>query len=364
MNIIQNIGLLYFERPFTPQVKSIGALAAGLLAGGSALGSLLGGIFGSSGQSSANTTNLKIARETNAQNYKMFQQQLGFTEDLWNKTNAYNTPEAQRARWEQAGINPYLAMNSMDAGNANASSTPSPNPAVNPAPMQNSLAPLAEGISGATSSALSAVAQSLSNKEKAIDLMARQRRNEAEIYNMMKQGVLSDSQAKYYLSQDKRVGALLPSEVRLMNSQIGLTDAEMNEAVERTQLISLQKKVNEYDLNHIKPAQLRQINAEINALAADVASRRISAEAAAKQAETALKQYGLNKTEQDKLLPYMRDEIDSRIKLNRYNASPETVTEYNTESSTDGGSSKFGPISTTRPSFTAKMHRVTRSRGR
>ena len=65
------------------------------LAGGSVLGNLLGGLFGSSSQRSANETNLQIARETNQQNRELFNQQLAWQEDMWNKTNAYNDPSHQ-----------------------------------------------------------------------------------------------------------------------------------------------------------------------------------------------------------------------------------------------------------------------------
>lgn len=43
--------------------------------------SLLGGMFGSASQSSANRTNLQIARETNQMQYQMFQEQNAFSND-------------------------------------------------------------------------------------------------------------------------------------------------------------------------------------------------------------------------------------------------------------------------------------------
>ena len=97
-------------------------------AGVSALGSVLGGILGSSAQESANSTNLQAVRETNEQNKQLFERQLGFTEEMWNKSNAYNTPSAQRARYEQAGINPFMAMSNIQSGNAQAATTPAATP--------------------------------------------------------------------------------------------------------------------------------------------------------------------------------------------------------------------------------------------
>lgn len=68
-------------------------------------------------------------REANEQNYRMFQEQLGFTKDMYEDAKAYNTPAAQRQRYEQAGINPYMAMSNIGAGNVEAMQSPSANPA-------------------------------------------------------------------------------------------------------------------------------------------------------------------------------------------------------------------------------------------
>lgn len=57
-----------------------------------------------------NAANLLIARETNAENYRQFKEQMENDWKMWNATNEYNSPEAMRARYEAAGINPALAM--------------------------------------------------------------------------------------------------------------------------------------------------------------------------------------------------------------------------------------------------------------
>ena len=93
------------------------------------IGNVVSGISNLFGNSSTNDTNREIARETNEQNYKMFQEQLAFTEDMWNKNNEYNTPAAQRQRFEEAGINPYMAVGQMQGGNATMATTPTPNSA-------------------------------------------------------------------------------------------------------------------------------------------------------------------------------------------------------------------------------------------
>ena len=71
---------------------------------GSIGGSLIGGILGNSSANKAANAQLQATRETNSQNYKIWQEQM-----------AYNSPVAQRKRLEEAGLNPYLMM---DGGNA------------------------------------------------------------------------------------------------------------------------------------------------------------------------------------------------------------------------------------------------------
>lgn len=90
-------------------------LGSALISGAS---SLLGGLFGSGAQSSANHTNLQIARETNQMQYQMFKEQNAFNERMYNQMQQYNTPAAQMQRYQDAGINPYIAAGNVQSGNA------------------------------------------------------------------------------------------------------------------------------------------------------------------------------------------------------------------------------------------------------
>lgn len=113
---------VYLSDELQPRFKEIiDPVTAGIVVGGSAL---LGGL-NLFGQKSANDTNLTAVRETNRQNRELFNEQLAFTEKMWNQTNEYNTPEAQRARYEAAGINPYMALGNINSGSAAMATTPS-----------------------------------------------------------------------------------------------------------------------------------------------------------------------------------------------------------------------------------------------
>ena len=117
--------------------------------GAGIIGSLIGGAFQKSAQRSANRTNLAIARETNAQNYQIFREQNEFNKEQFNNYLQYNTPAAQRARYEDAGINPYMALGNMQNGNAQSALT-----SANSAPMQATQVQPENGMANGIQSAL------------------------------------------------------------------------------------------------------------------------------------------------------------------------------------------------------------------
>ena len=85
------------------------AISTGALVGAaaiSALGGILGGIISSKSSNRASTINRDMQRETNAQNERLFNQNLAWQEDMWNKTNEYNSPSNQIELLRKAGINP------------------------------------------------------------------------------------------------------------------------------------------------------------------------------------------------------------------------------------------------------------------
>lgn len=78
-------------------VKGIGALGKGLIGG---LSNIVGGLFG----------NRSRKREA--------QRQREFSESMWNRQNAYNTPAMQMKRLKEAGLNPALMYGQGTTGNA------------------------------------------------------------------------------------------------------------------------------------------------------------------------------------------------------------------------------------------------------
>lgn len=88
-------------------------IGAGIISGA---GSLIGGLFSSSGSRYAARKQLQAVRETNQMNYQIAQDNNAFNERMWNLQNEYNTPSAQRARLEAAGLNPYLMLDGSSTG--------------------------------------------------------------------------------------------------------------------------------------------------------------------------------------------------------------------------------------------------------
>lgn len=83
-----------------------------------AVGGLIGSGINYGSQSSTNKSNLRIAYMNNQWNERMLQKQMDYNTDMWNKQNEYNSARNQRARLEEAGLNPYLMMQGGSAGTA------------------------------------------------------------------------------------------------------------------------------------------------------------------------------------------------------------------------------------------------------
>lgn len=160
----------------------IGIAAAGAAAVGS-----VGNVIA---QNSANKQNAQNVANTNALNYQIFQEQKAYQTGEREATQEYNTPLNQRQRYEQAGINPYFALGSIEGGNTTAMSSPSANPMqaaqIQPLPFGDILS----SLSGGADKYLQYEAIQLDNDAKRVDnqfrisekliTLSRQRQ---EVYN-------------------------------------------------------------------------------------------------------------------------------------------------------------------------------------
>ena len=110
------------------------SILGGALIGGAS--KLLGSIFGSSNNNNTNKTNLRIAQMNNEYNERMFDKQIQYNWDMWNANNDYNSAASQFKRYEEAGLNPFIAMQGQNAGTATSTGSVSP-PAAQSVQMQS-----------------------------------------------------------------------------------------------------------------------------------------------------------------------------------------------------------------------------------
>ena len=219
--------------------------------------SLLGGIFGGASNRSANREanafNLAIARETNQNQYQMFQEQNAFNEQMYNKMQAYNTPAAQMQRYQEAGINPYIAAGNVQTGNAQSSlqSAPAPQlhmPQVAPAlgmgdAIQNSFSQIGNVISQYAQNEL-ALSQAQKNRAEAgwVDRLNGAKFNQmsAETNNLQQQGSLLGLDFK--LKNDTLGNYIRLSDLSVLNAE--KTNEQLDVITQSARLENALKNIN------------------------------------------------------------------------------------------------------------------------
>ena len=216
----------------------------------SAAGSLAGGAIGAFAQSSANKTQMK-----------MFHEQMQFNRDMIREQNAYNTPAAQRARYEEAGINPYLALGNISSGSQQ-STMQAPN-----APQIAPITQFGESLQAASQNSIRNLID-LSQAQADIQIKEEQRKGLA-IDNLHKDDVyladigLKKSQ-KGKLDSEKTaqdINNLTLPDINSMNlaqlqALVGKTQAE-------TDLLKVQKDLASFDLGFKQKHAEEQFKAEM-----------------------------------------------------------------------------------------------------
>lgn len=129
----------------------------------SAIGSIAGGLFGKKGSDNAAKTQLQIARETNANNYRIAQENNAFNERMVDKMNDWNSAKNQRARLEEAGLNPYLMLDGGSAGTATTAPTADTSSVQSAPDVGSTIASGAQQFGSSISSAASQISQQVYN---------------------------------------------------------------------------------------------------------------------------------------------------------------------------------------------------------
>lgn len=129
----------------------------------SAIGSIAGGLFGKRGSDNAAKTQLRIAQETNANNYRIAQENNAFNERMVDKMNDFNSAKNQRARLEEAGLNPYLMLDGGSAGTSTSAPTADISSVQSVPDVGSTIASGAHHLGSSISSAASQISQQVYN---------------------------------------------------------------------------------------------------------------------------------------------------------------------------------------------------------
>lgn len=233
-------------------------VAAAIGAAGSVLGSLIGGSTSASAQRRANATNLQIARETNAQNYRIFQEQQQFNENQFNRWLDYSTPAAQRQRYEDAGINPYMAVGQLQNGSPSSSLT-----SANSAPMQGAQVQPVQGLgdalqnsieraAGVFSSMISSISDAdLKGSQKTgtdIDNKTRGRQNEANIQKTNAETGKTGAETRRTEQENSFFDSTLEQRKELMNISVDTAKKQKELLDHQVMQVQLQNAMANIDL--------------------------------------------------------------------------------------------------------------------
>lgn len=289
---------------------------------GSAIGAGTSLIGGASTTAMQNQANKEIAQMNNAFNEKMFDKQIAYNKEMyqtqlgdqwkfyndqkanawklyednkayqtemWNKTNEYNDPSAQRERLEAAGLNPYMMMNGGSAGVAGSVSGTQGS-----APSAGS--PSAQGVQPPTATPYSAdysgVMQGLGH---AIDtIMTGSQRNiqDAQANNLRIEGkyIASKAIAELYKSyndaknDNERVAiqrVLSSIQKDLSASQIAVNNENIRQIQAQTRIAITENLIREQELEFLPQAQKLQLAQG----AADIALKYAQKDLTEKQAQ-------------------------------------------------------------------------------
>lgn len=233
-------------------------VAAAIGAAGSVLGSIIGGSSNAAAQRRANATNLQIARETNAQNYRIFQEQQQFNENQFNRWLDYSTPAAQRQRYEDAGINPYMAVGQLQNGTpssalTSASSAPMQGVQVQPVQglgdtLQNSIERAAGVFSSVISSMSDAALKGSQKVGQDIDNQTRGRQNEANIQKTYAETGKTGAETRRTEQENSFFGSTLEQRKELMNISVDTAKKQKELLDQQVFQVQLQNAMANIDL--------------------------------------------------------------------------------------------------------------------
>ena len=253
---------------------------------GAAIGGVAGGAMSLAGSKYAADKALEATRETNAANLKLAQFQNDWNIAQWNRQNAYNTPAAQRKRYEEAGINPYFALGNIQSGNAQSLLSADMANQQSGADAYNMLA---QGYQQFGSSVSQAIPQFLNAMYQQEQTKALQIQNTENLLSMNQrvQGLKYDNEAKRMANELYNAN---------MQSLMNITKNQERESYARVAQANLQTVGTQYDVaskaftnKFILPAQRDIAQMTIGKMVADISYQKAQQKWTEKQTALAAK---------------------------------------------------------------------------
>lgn len=223
------------------------------------VGDVIDGVLNLIGVNSTNQSNQQINTEQMNVAQQMQQNDFSFQQSMFDQSNNYNSPAAQRQRYEQAGLNPYLMM-----GQGNATATPlsgSGGSVPSQIPMQApqfDLDKLAADFYNGLLAQEEIKGKQLDNQLKAYDAEYRVDFLRQQLYNLRQSGKLT-----------KRQREALDFEIAFLDATLGarITQTENESLISGEQLKSIQNFNEMNDLRvQLTKAQIRLSNKQISSL--------------------------------------------------------------------------------------------------
>lgn len=242
----------------------IDPLIGSAIIGGAAniFGSLFGGSSAAKAQRDANRTNLQIARETNQQNWQMMTYQNQWNEKQNEKMLAYNTPLEQMKRYDQAGINPYLAASQIMPGNQQSQLTSAQAPAMQAAQVQP-VTGMADAIQNSISNAADTMLKIAQARDINMDAELKRKSFDFDIDDRKYRSKSTEYDYKLKQQGYNFNFQMQPLDLAFKQMSIVQAAAQTKNIQQQTKLLDVQTKLADFDLGFKNKHAEEQFKAEL-----------------------------------------------------------------------------------------------------
>ncbi|UYL88395.1 DNA pilot protein [Microvirus sp.] len=237
----------------------------------------------------ATVANTIFQAKANSQNQENFNSQMQYNKDMQDAQNKYNLPTAQRQRYEDAGINPYLALSNITSGSQQSVMSAPPAPVNNPPQLDvpslvNAITQFQVGMAQSALLRSQKKNQDIVNKYQdrlgqsvigSNDANANKGNADADFTRGSKtkntdaQTDLFNSQRKFVDTQDFWFPSVQNWTIGELESRVGYNNAKADESKAQKKLIDINTKKVTFDLNFAKQWQSKIVQSEIDKNYAD-----------------------------------------------------------------------------------------------